>query len=663
MTNRYFRRSRPGWLTLALTAGLVTLGLMILTLSHPAHAQPDPNVVEVQLVEYEIRMPTTLPAGPTTFRVTNNGSVDHNFRIEGEGIVDGFANDFPPGQTQILEVDLPSGQYQVYSPIGNFADQGMRLTVTVNEGGVANAAPAPGATDPTTGSTTISDTTTPVTTPVTTTAATTDTAPATGRTPVDATPALTATTGLTNTADLTPANGMTESASLADSAALTATVDVTATTGVTGLAALPELAIISDTTGMTDTGAMTGTGMLPDAITELMAAVTASAPTPEMQAVLDQLAAFEAPPIEELSTENARKVPLPGAAVAAVLAEQGETVAPEAVGDITHQLIPGPAGNDILLRILTPAGDGPFPLIVYYHGGGWVIAGLDAYEASARALANAANSVVVMVAYRQAPEHPFPAAVEDAYAAYQWVTENAAELNGDPERVAVAGESAGGNLATVVSLLARENGDPLPVHQVLIYPVTQLVSADTPSALTYADAAPLNRAMLAWFKARYLSDPAFANNGFVSPLLVEDLSGLPPATLITAEIDPLRSEGEAYAQRLEAAGVDVVYQNFDGVTHEFFGMGAVVPEAQAAVDLVAERLQAAFGETTPISADTGTSSEVTSTNTITATGGLTETNVITSNDSMTTTGTVTDTEPITDTGMLTETETITNSDQ
>lgn len=643
----------------ALVLAMILLCGSLFNSEHKAHAQPDPNVVEVQLVEYEIRMPTTLPAGPTTFRVTNNGSVDHNFRIEGEGIVDGFANDFPPGQTQILELDLPSGQYQVYSPIGNYADQGMRLAVTVNEGGVAAPAPALGATTPTTSTAPLTATAT-----LTTTEATTVTESTLGRTPVGVTPGLTTTTGLTTSTALTTSTGMTDSARLTDTGTLTTTAAVTTSTAVTGVDALPDLTIISDTATITDTGAMTGTEMmLPAALMALMAEVTASTPTPEMQAVLDQLAAFEAPPIEDLSTENARKVPLPGAAVTAVLAEQGETVAPEAVGDVTHQLIPGPAGNDILLRILTPAGDGPFPIIVYYHGGGWVIAGLDAYEASARALANAANSVVVMVAYRQAPEHPFPAALEDAYAGYQWATENAADLNGDSERVAVAGESAGGNLATVVSLLAREHGDPLPVHQVLIYPVTQLVSADTPSALTYADAAPLNRAMLAWFKERYLPDPASANNGFVSPLLVEDLSGLPPATLITAEIDPLRSEGEAYAQRLEAAGVDVVYQNFDGVVHEFFGMGAVVPEAQEAVALVAQRLQAAFGETTPAGTDTGSSSEITGTNTITATGGLTATDGITSNDSMTTTGTVTDTAPMTDTGTLTTTETITNSGQ
>jgi acetyl esterase len=330
-----------------------------------------------------------------------------------------------------------------------------------------------------------------------------------------------------------------------------------------------------------------------------------------------------------------------------VLAERGETAAPEAVGDIAHQLIPGPAGNQILLRILTPEGDGPFPVIVYYHGGGWVIAGPDAYEASARALTNAANAVVVMVAYRQSPESRFPAAVEDSYAAYLWVTENVESINGNADQIAVVGESAGGNLATVVSLLARENGDPLPVHQVLVYPVAQLVSADTPSALTYADAAPLNRAMLGWFKERYLPDPSAAMNGLVSPLLVEDLSGLPPATVILAEIDPLLSEGIAYASRLEEAGVDVVWEEYAGVTHEFFGMGAVLPEAQDAVALAAERLQESFG--TGDATDTGTGT-ISGSDTLTDTGEITDTTELTGTSDLTDTETLTGTDAVTTTG-------------
>ncbi|MCB0121311.1 MAG: alpha/beta hydrolase, partial [Caldilineaceae bacterium] len=180
-------------------------------------------------------------------------------------------------------------------------------------------------------------------------------------------------------------------------------------------------------------------------------------------------------------------------------------------------------------------------------------------------------------------EHRFPAAVEDAYVALQWVMDNAGDVNGDPERVAVVGESAGGNLAAVVSQIARDRGDPMPVHQVLVYPVAQMISDSTPSYETYANAVPLNREAMHWFIQRYLQEPEDANDPYASPLLADDLSGLPGATVITAEIDPLRSEGEAYAVRLQEAGVDVTYQNFPGVTHEFFGMGAVLPEARDAV--------------------------------------------------------------------------------
>jgi acetyl esterase len=332
-----------------------------------------------------------------------------------------------------------------------------------------------------------------------------------------------------------------------------------------------------------------------------------------MQAVLDALAAFEAPPLAEVSARVARQAPAPADAVRALLAAQGESLAPAPVGDVSHQVIPGPDGG-ILARIFTPEGEGPFPIIVYYHGGGWVIAGLDAYEASMRALSNAAGAIVVGVAYRQAPEHRFPAAVEDAYTAFQWVVENADTLNGDPAWVAVAGESAGGNLAAVVSQIARDRGEPLPVHQVLVYPIAQMVSLETPSYETYAGAVPLSRPLMAWFLQRYLAETEQAFHPYASPLLAEDLSGLPGATVITADIDPLRSEGEAYALRLQEAGVPVTYQNFEGVTHEFFGMGAVLAEAEAAVDLAAGNLVGAFAAITPtVTTEVTTTAEVTPT--------------------------------------------------
>ncbi len=440
-----------------------------------------------------------------------------------------------------------------------------------------------------------------------------------------------ATGAVTSTGTVASTGTVTATNALSSTAAITATAALTGTAAVTGT----EPITITPTTLGVPTEPITAE--IPADTLALMIEVPGEEPTDDMQAVLDALAAFEAPPIAENSARNARKFPTPGDAVVAVLAERGESTAPEAVGDISHRIIPGPSEDGTLLRILTPEGEGPFPVIVYYHGGGWVIAGLDAYEGSARALTNAANSIVVMVAYRQSPEVHFPEPVDDAYSAFQWVVENAAEMNGDPERVAVVGESAGGNLATVVSMLARDRGDTLPVYQVLVYPVTQLVSTSTPSYETYADAAPLNRALMQWFGVRYLADPADASDIYASPLLAEDLSGLPPATILTAEIDPLQSEGAAYAARLRAAGVEVVYQNFPGVVHEFFGMGALLPEAQEAVALAAEGLQSVF--------DTGT---LTDTDTLTGTGTLTGTEGITETESLTESEEITDTQTVTE---------------
>lgn len=319
-------------------------------------------------------------------------------------------------------------------------------------------------------------------------------------------------------------------------------------------------------------------------------------PNPDNQAILDQLAAFEPLPLPEISPRIAREQPSFADAVIAELANRGEGYIPEAVADVTHRVIPGADPNeDLLVRIYMPEGDGPFPVVVYYHGGGFVIATINTYDSSARALTNAAGAIVVSVAYRQAPEFPFPAAVEDSYAAFNWVVENAASFNGDPARVAVAGESAGGNAATVVSLMARDRGTTMPIYQVLIYPLVQWVDTNTLSYQQNADAAPLSRAAAIWFTNYYLPNEADRSNPYASPLLADDLSGLPPATIITAEIDPLRSEGEQYAVRLSEVGVLTVYQAYDNVTHEFFGAGTIIEEARQAVALAAEGLRGAFG--------------------------------------------------------------------
>lgn len=319
-------------------------------------------------------------------------------------------------------------------------------------------------------------------------------------------------------------------------------------------------------------------------------------PDPQMKAVLDQLAALGPKPIEKLSPTQARKQPGAADAVKALLKKRNNGVLPppEPVAGVEDRRVPGPAGT-IPVRVYTPEGSGPFPVLVYVHGGGWVIASIQAYDSSARALANAAKCVVVSVGYRYAPENPYPAAHEDVYAATQYVIKNAARFGGDPRRVAIGGESAGGNMASAVCLMARDRKGRMPVYQLLVYPVTD-TRTNTPSYRQNAKAKPLNRAMMRWFFRHTLADPRDADSKYLAILRNRNLRGLPPATVVTAEIDPLRSEGKAYADRLRSAGVPVRYRNYDGVTHEFFGMGAVVNKAKNAVAFAAGGLQSAFNK-------------------------------------------------------------------
>ncbi len=319
----------------------------------------------------------------------------------------------------------------------------------------------------------------------------------------------------------------------------------------------------------------------------------------QAQEILDQLGRYAAPPLETLTPEAARALPLLDYAVRDLIASRTAkrllSVAipmPEPVGDITHERIAG-MGGDILLRFYTPEGDGPFPVLVYFHGGGWVIAGLNQYDGTARALANAARCIVVSVAYRQAPEHPYPAAVEDAYAATRWVMGNAPAFNGDPLRVAVGGESAGGNLAAVVCLMARDQGVRLPVHQLLVYPVTNF-GFDTDSYREHSHAQPLNAAMMHWFWGHYLRRDSDGEDAYASPLKARDLSGLPRATVITAEVDPLRDDGRAYAKRMQQAGVQVDYRHYNGVMHEFFGLAGLLEKADDAIKHAADDLKRSF---------------------------------------------------------------------
>ena len=326
--------------------------------------------------------------------------------------------------------------------------------------------------------------------------------------------------------------------------------------------------------------------------------ISAQAPPPadpQMQAVLDELGALHPKPIVKLSPQQARKQPSPADAVKALLQKQGKSTDPEAVGNVENTTVPGPAGP-IPVRIYTPSGSGPFPVIFYIHGGGWVIATMDTYDSSPRAMVNLTNAMVVSVEYRKAPEHKFPAAHEDCYAALQYVMKNAAKMKGDPRRVAVMGESAGGNMATAVCMMARDRKGKMPLYEVLVYPVTNN-DFHTPSYRKNASAKPLNKAMMEWFFRNTVKNASDGNNPYLA-VLKGNVRGLPPATVITDEIDPLMSEGKAYADKLQKAGIAVRYTNYEGVAHEFFGMGAVVDKAKDAEAFAADGLKAAFGKRT-----------------------------------------------------------------
>jgi len=308
-----------------------------------------------------------------------------------------------------------------------------------------------------------------------------------------------------------------------------------------------------------------------------------------MQKVLNAQASLKPKPIETLTPEEARKQPTPADGVKKVLADSGKPAAPEA-GVTVKDMTIGSGDASFPIHIYTPEGKGPFPVMVYYHGGGFVIADTKVYDATPRALARMANAIMVSVDYRRAPEHTFPAAPNDAFAAYQWVLAHAREINGDPARVAVGGESAGGNLATVVSMMARDKKVALPLHQLLVYPIVN-DDMNTASYKTNANAKPLNKPMMAWFFKHYGGDP---KNPYALPMKATSLKGLPPATIVAAEIDPLLSEGKAYADKLKKDGVAVSYKEYSGVTHEFFGMGAVVPKAKEAEQFAADELKKAF---------------------------------------------------------------------
>ena len=318
-----------------------------------------------------------------------------------------------------------------------------------------------------------------------------------------------------------------------------------------------------------------------------------------MLSVLKKLGDLDVRPTESRTVEEARAQPSPADAVKAVLKDNGkDPMAVMAAMKVSKKDMTYPTGGGTQpIRIYTPEGAtaSALPVIVYYHGGGWVIADIDTYEASAMALARKAGAIVASVEYRRAPENKFPAAHEDAFAAYKWVVSNAGQFGGDPGRLAVAGESAGGNMAANVAIMARDQHVQEPVHMLLVYPVTG-TDTNTPSYVMNQNAMPLSKGSIGWFLDKTLSKPEDAKSPMLNLTTMVDLKGLPPATVITASIDPLMSDGKTLAEKLKAAGVETTYKNYEGVTHEFFGMGAVVADAAAAEDLAGHDLKAAFAK-------------------------------------------------------------------
>ena len=306
---------------------------------------------------------------------------------------------------------------------------------------------------------------------------------------------------------------------------------------------------------------------------------------PAIKPLLDAMAANGGPALDEMEPAEAR-----------VFFEQSSVAIPAAeeieLPHVENRTIPGPAG-EIPVRIYRPEADGTLPVLVFFHGGGWVIGGLDTHDGTCRLLCRDARCVVVSVDYRLAPEHRYPAAAEDCFAATKWVAENAAAIGADPARLAVGGDSAGGNLGAVVALMARDQGGPALAFQLLIYPVTDADFSRT-SYVDNAEGYFLTTSAMKWFWGHYVPDEAGRGEAYCAPLRAGDLAGLPPALVLTAEFDPLRDEGEAYAARLQEAGVSTTLTRYDGMIHGFYSMTGLAPAALEAVEESVAALKHAF---------------------------------------------------------------------
>ena len=314
--------------------------------------------------------------------------------------------------------------------------------------------------------------------------------------------------------------------------------------------------------------------------------VEASEPDPEVQVLLEMMDQNDAPPTHALTPEGAREQ-------FDELTEQAPTEDVASMQDIT---IEGP-GGDLSLRLYRPETDqeGSLPVLVFLHGGGFVIGNLDTHDNICCALANRAECLVVSVEYRLAPEHPFPAALEDTYAALKWVHEHIDAMGGDSDRIALGGDSAGGNLTAGATLLSEDRNGPDVIHQLLIYPAVN--AAEVYQMESYEENANgyfLEAADMLWFDEKYVQDDIHARNEYAWPLLARDLSGVPSATVVTAGFDPLRDEGIEYAERLDRADVAVEHHHYEGMIHGFVSMTGMISQADDALDTLADDLRTAF---------------------------------------------------------------------
>ena len=309
---------------------------------------------------------------------------------------------------------------------------------------------------------------------------------------------------------------------------------------------------------------------------------------PQCKAFLDMLAAAGGPGLNELPLDEARKVPYQ-------MIELGGPEEP--VAHVDTRVIAGPV--QIPVRVYRPSLATDLPALMFFHGGGFVICNLDTHDRACRMLANASGCVVVSVDYRLAPEHKFPAAAEDAYSATRYVAEHASEFGIDPGRIAVGGDSAGGTLATVVAMMARDRGGPALKFQLLIYPATDFTEHVTQSERDYGHGHFLDEALMDWFADQYFATEADRHLPYGSPLKASDLRRLPPAMVMTAECDPLRDQGEAYADKLRSAGVAVDLKRYEGMIHPFVSLAGIVDAGREAITDAAAAVRQALIAGTP----------------------------------------------------------------